>query len=157
MQKLLLFLFLICSMPVFAQRGYLNIKKKGFKKVRSYQEGSAIQFQTTQGRMVAGYIALVKRDSLLVNSNWYRSGDISKIFIRGPVDALGPFLWTTGAVALSTAGMTLAEWASFEKSLQYSAAIGYGNFLIRYVPAFIKRKKYNIGKKFTLQTIDLHF
>jgi hypothetical protein len=60
-------------------------------------------------------------------------------------------------VALSTAGMTLADWASFEKSLGYSAAIGYGNFLIRYLPAFLKRKHYNIGKKFSVQTLDLHF
>ena len=108
--------------------------------------------------MVAGYIALVnKNDSILVNSNWYRTSNISKIIIRGRVDALGPFLWTTGGVALSTAGMTLAGWADFEKALGYSAGIGYGNFLIRYLPASLRRKKYKIGKKFTLQTLDLHF
>jgi hypothetical protein len=158
MQKLLLVLFFFCTQQLFAQRGYLYIKKKGYKKVRTYAEGSAIHFQTRDGRTAAGYIALVKKDSLLVNNSWYRAGEISKIIIRGKVDgAIGTLLWTTGGVALSTAGMTLAEWASFKKSLGYSAAIGYGNFLIQYLPSFIKRKKYNIGKKFTVQTLDLHF
>ena len=158
MQKLLLVLFFLCSQEVFAQRGYLYIKKKGYKKVRTYGEGSAIHFKTKDGRVAAGYIALVKKDSLLVGNKWYKANEISRIIIRGKVDgALGAFLWTTGGVALSTAGMTLAEWASFEKSLGYSAAIGYGNFLIRYLPAFLKRKHYNIGRKFTVQTLDLHF
>ena len=158
MQKLLLILLLFCSQQVFAQRGYLYVKKKGYKKVRSFAEGSAIHFQTKDGRKVAGYLALVKKDSLLINNKWYRANEISKVIIRGKVDgALGTFLLTTGGVALSTAGMTLAEWASFKKSLAYSSAIGYGNFLIQYLPALIKRKKYNIGKKFTVQTLDLHF
>jgi hypothetical protein len=157
MRKMLLVFLFLCTQQVFAQRGYLYIKKKGYKKVRTYTEGAAIHFQSKNGKTTAGYIAMIKNDSMLVNSNWYRVNDISKIILRGKVDgAVSTLLLTTGGVALSTAGMTLAEWASFKKSLAYSSAIGYGNFLITYLPSFIKRKKYNIGKKFTLHTFDLH-
>ncbi|MGZ4019922.1 MAG: hypothetical protein ACXVJ5_12795 [Flavisolibacter sp.] len=57
---------------------------------------------------------------------------------------------------IATAGMTLAGWTSFEKALGYSVALGYGNFLILNFPS-LKRRKYNIGKKYALQTFDLYF
>ena len=158
MQKLLLIFLLLCSQQlVVAQRGYLNVKKNGYKKVKSFPEGAAIEFQTKQGFAVAGYIALIKKDSLMVNTKWYHSKDITKIILRHGDNLLTPFLWTTLGVALSTAGMTLAKWGSFEESLRASAIIGYGNLFIFSIPKLLKRNKYRIGKKFTLQTIDLHF
>jgi hypothetical protein len=92
-----------------------------------------------------------------VNSYWFATKDIARIILRekGKYQLDLPiFLWTTAGVILSTAGMTLAKWSSFNKSLQYSAGIGYTNFFITHFP---KRKQYKMGKKFSVQTFDLHF
>jgi hypothetical protein len=158
MQKLLLIFFLVLSPTLFAQRGFLYIKKKGFKKVRTFEEGSLIKFETRDDQIIYGGLALVKRDSVYVNGHPFALADIKTIFLRERKFNFDfpTFLWTTGGVALSTAGMTLAKWTGFRNALAYSAAIGYGNFIVQLFPEF-KRRKYNIGKKFTLRALDLHF
>jgi hypothetical protein len=142
----------------FAQKGFLYVKKKGFKKVSTFQEGSIIKFETKEQQVVYGIMTLVKKDSILVNAQWFKASSIVKIFLREKTVEFPTttFLWTTLGVGISTGGMTLAKWTSFRKALAYSAGIGYGNFLIQFFPKF-RRKKYRIGKKFTLQTFDLHF
>lgn len=155
----MLFVFLLFfSQLLFAQKGFLYIKKKGFKKVKTFGEGSAIKFETKNHQMIYGVMTLVKKDSMFVNGQWFGTSAIAKIILKEKMFAFPTttFLWTTAGVAIATAGMTLAEWTSLGKALSYSAGIGYGNFLIQFFPKF-KRKKYNIGKKFTLQTFDLHF
>jgi hypothetical protein len=158
MQKLLLIFFLLFSQIVCAQRGFLYVKKKGFKKVRSFEEGSMIKFQTKDNQVIYGGLARIKKDSVYVNQNWFAVSEIKKIILRANKFHFDSktFLLTTAGVALSTAGMTLAEWANFKDALTYSAGIGYGNFIIANFPS-LKRKKYKTGKKFTLQTLDLHF
>ena len=158
MQKLLLIFFLLFSQIVFAQRGFLCVKKKGFKKVKTFEEGSFIKFKTKDGEVIYGGIQLVKKDSIYVNSHWFNINRVNKIYLRDKKYGFDTktFLLTTAGVVISTAGMTLAEWASFKDALAYSAGIGYGNFIIANFPS-LKRKKYSIGKKFTLQTLDLHF
>ena len=103
------------------------------------------------------FLSFVKNDSLYVNGHWYRSGNISSIMVSDRGSVAAPLLLTTAGVLLTTVGMTLAEWGTVEQSLGWSAGIGYTNFLIRILPKHLKRKKYNIGKKFTIQTLDLHF
>jgi len=158
MQKLLLVFFLLFSQLVFAQRGFLYIKKKGFKKLRSFEEGSVIQFETRDNQFIYGELVLVKKDSIYVNNNWFATPAIEKIFLNKKNYRFDSktFLLTTAGVAISTAGMTLANWTDFKRALGYSAGLGYGNFIIANFPS-LKRKKYIIGKKFTLQTLDLHF
>jgi hypothetical protein len=159
MQKLLLITLLFLAQFAFAQKGFLNVKKKSFKKVRTFEEGSTIRFETKNGSIIYGGLALVRKDSIYVNGNWFAAKDIGRIILRerGKYRFDPPiFLWTTAGVVLSTAGMTLAKWSSFNKSLQYSAGIGYGNFLITHFPK-LKRKQYKMGKKFSVQTFDLHF
>jgi hypothetical protein len=157
MQKLLLILFLLFSQLLLAQRGFLYVKKKGYKKVKTFEEGSILKFET-DGSIIYGGLELVKQDSILVNGYWIATSGIKTIFLRTGNYHFDSktFLLTTAGVALATAGITLANWTSFENALAYSAAIGYGSFLIHNFPN-IRRKKYNIGKKFTLQTLDLHF
>jgi hypothetical protein len=159
MQKLLLILSLFFSQILFAQRGFLYVKKHGYKKVKTFEEGSAIKFETKDGQIIYGELALVLKDSIYVNDHRFAASDIKKIILKqkgsGGFD-YETFLWTTGGVILATAGMTLAKWASVETAFAFSAGIGYGNYLIRYFPKF-KRKAYSIGKKFSLQTLDLHF
>lgn len=158
MQKLLLIFFLLFSQIVFAQRGFLYVKKKGFKKVRTFEEGRAIKFKTKDGEVIYGGIQFVKKDSIYVNSHWFNVKRINKIYLRDRKYHFDvpTFLLTTAGVAISTAGMTLAEWTDFKNALNYSAGIGYGNFIITHFPS-LKRKSYNIGRKFSLQTLDLHF
>src|SRR5689334_21080751 len=157
MQKPLLFIFLFFTQLVFAQRGVLYVKKHGFKKVKSFGEGSAIKLETKNQDIVYGSLIWVKKDSIDVNGHWLAVTDIKEIIFRERQKFFDPetFLWTTGGVVLSTAGMTLAKWTSFGNALAYSAGLGYGKYLIHYFPGF-KRRKYKIGKKFSLQTFDLH-
>ena len=158
MQRSMLILLLLFSQIVLAQRGFLYIKKKGFKKVRSFEEGSVINFETKDNQIIYGELILVKRDSIYVNNNWFAVSEIKKIFLKKKQFHIDPktFLLTTAGVAIATAGMTLAKWTDFKSALGYSAGLGYGNFLIANFPS-LKRKKYIIGKKFSLQTFDLHF
>ena len=158
MQKLLLVFLLFFSPTLFAQRGVLYVKKHGFKKVKSFEEGSAIKLKIQNQDIIDGVLSWVKKDSIAVNNHWLAVADIKEIILREKKSSFDyeTLLWTTGGVIISTAGMTLAKWASFKNALAYSAGLGYGNFLIRYFPKF-KRKKYKIGNKFTLQTLDLHF
>ncbi|MGZ3939427.1 MAG: hypothetical protein ACXVLT_12395 [Flavisolibacter sp.] len=158
MQKLLLLVFLLFSSSLFAQRGFLYVKKKGYKKVRTFEEGSLLKFSTRDDQIIYGGLALVKKDSILVNNNWFAPSNIKTLYLREDHYQFDShtFWLTTAGVALATAGITLAGWTSFGKALGYSAAIGYGNFLVLNFPS-LKRKKYSIGKKYTLQTLDLHF
>jgi hypothetical protein len=158
MQKLLLILLLFFSQSVFAQRGFLYVKKKGYKKVRTFEEGGTLKFETKDDLIIYGELAQVKKDSIYVNNNWFATANIKTLFLREGHYHFDSktFLLTTAGVVLATAGMTLAGWTDFEHALAYSASIGYGNFLILNFPS-LKRKKYKIGKKFALQTFDLHF
>jgi len=158
MQKLLLVALLVCSNSLFAQKGFLYVKKKGYKKVRTFEEGNPVKFRTKDDQIVFGTMALVKKDSILVNNKWFGANNIKTIYLRDNHYQFDShtFWLTTAAVALAAVGMTLAGWASFGKSLGYSAAFGYGSFLLRNLPD-ASRKKYNIGKKYSLQTFDLHF
>lgn len=157
MQKWLLLLCLVVSQNLMAQKGLLYVRKNGIKKVRTFAEGDVIHFTTKDKQVVRGPIAMVKKDSLYINGFWYRSGNISRIILRARNKVMPALLLTTAGVALSTAGMTLAKWGSFEGSAKTSAGLGYGNFLIRNGPKLIKRRSYRIGRKFRLQTFDLHF
>ena len=158
MQKLLLIFLLSFPQLLFAQKGFLYVKKKGYKKVRTFEEGSILKFETRDEQIIYGRLTLVKKDSIYVNSNWFASSDIRKIYLTDEKYHFDSktFWLTTAGVALATIGLTLANWTSFGKALGYSAALGYGSFLLQNFPS-LRRKKYDIGKKFTLQTFDLHF
>ena len=157
MQKWLLLLFLFAAYSASAQRGMLFVKKKGFKKVASFGEGSPIIFQTKDGGISEGYISLIRNDSVYVNGLAYHKDYISRIILQKRNPRLKKDLMlTTAGVLLCTAGMTLAEWTTPENAFISSAVIGYGNFLIANLSMF-KRKHYVIGRRFSLQTLDLHF
>ena len=158
MQKCLLLLFLFITSAACAQKGVLFVKKKGFKKVASFSEGDPFRFRTNGGGQVEGYISLIKNDSIYVNGMGYHQSSIRKIIVRKKEKIITgeQLLYVTAGVALSTTGMTLAKWASFGTALATSAVLGYGNILVRYLFHF-RRSQYRIGKKFTVQTLDLHF
>jgi len=153
--RLLLFLLLL-AFNVNAQRGMLFVKRNGIKKVATFNEGMPIHF-ISEGRHVQGVIGMVRKDSILIYDTWFGVENISRIVLRDKTGWQKTFILTTAGVALATAGMRLAKWDSFERSLAFSSVIGYGNFAIHFLPKFMKRRSYPIGKKYRLQAIDLHF
>lgn len=153
----MVFLMVVLSTAVQAQRGTLFVKKHGFKRVASFNEGAQIKFILKDGTAVAGYIALIKNDSIYVNNFGYHSGNIARIILHENKDQMlkTQLLYIGAGVLLCATGLTLAQWASFPVALAYSGGIGLGNFLLRVLPK-VKRSKYKIGKKFSVQTFDLH-
>lgn len=157
MRKQLLILCILLSPALFAQRGILYIKR-GYKKMAAYAEGDPIRLQLQTGAVMEGYIALIKNDSVFVNGEGFPASLISTVYVPRKKDEnfWKQFWYATAGVAISTTGMTLAKWTDFKTALAVSATLGYARYLWM-VPQLFKRKKYPIGKKFTIQLLDLHF
>ncbi|MGZ8544099.1 MAG: hypothetical protein ACXWV0_02335 [Flavisolibacter sp.] len=157
MQKCWLLILLLLSYRADAQRGMLFIKKKGYKKVAEFAEGQQISFQKVNGEFVKGMIWIVRKDSILVDGNLHAVSSISRIILRPKNNKLAKeLLITTGAIVATSACMRLAKWSEFSSAMAYNSTMGYGNILIRTIPK-IKRRQYRIGKKYSIQPLDLHF
>ncbi len=152
-----LLILLALSSNAGAQRGMLFIKKKGYKNVASFSEGQQISFQNDKGEYVKGMIWIVRNDSILVDGQMHAVSSISRIILRPKDNKLvKEFFITTGAIVASSGFMRLANWSTFPAALSHNAAIGYGNIVIRSLRK-IKRKQYRIGKKYSIQSLDLRF
>jgi hypothetical protein len=157
MQKWLLVFVLLFSQAVTAQRGMVFVKKNGYKKVHSFAEGDPITFQVKDGFITSGYISLVRNDSIYVNGMGFSARSVSRIFLREKKHELPrQFLLTTGYVLVIAGAASVSKNYSFGSALGIAAILGYGQLLIRQIPN-LKRYKYKIGKKFSIQTLDLHF
>jgi hypothetical protein len=157
MRTALLTILLILPVLLHAQRGMLFIKKKVFKKVHTISEGEAIKFKKTNGDVIHGYLWLVKNDSVFVDGNGHPVSSIQNIILREKDGRLvRQTLLTAGAVVVVSGLMSLAKWESFEQALRVNSSVGFGNILLRTIPK-LKRRQYQIGKKFSIQPIDLHF
>jgi hypothetical protein len=55
------------------------VKKKGFKKVRTFEEGSMLKFETRKDKVVYGTLALVKKDSVRINDHWFATNNITTV------------------------------------------------------------------------------
>ncbi len=78
MQKLLLISLLFFSQTAFSQRGFLYVKKKGFKKVMAFAEGEVIKFRTKNDQLINGSVVLVKKDSIHINNTWVGISNIEQ-------------------------------------------------------------------------------
>jgi hypothetical protein len=156
MRNGMLLLFLLLSISAYSQRGALLVKKRGLKKVHSFAEGAHIRFYTSEGDFVQGMITLVKGDSIYVNHNAFPASSIRRIVLRDKKSMVPQILLTTAGVAAASGMISLAGGSAYGDAVRTTAAIGYGSILLRTVPK-LKRKKYPIRKKFTVQTLDLHF
>ena len=152
----MLLIFLFLSSLAQAQLGTLIVKKHGYKKVASFPEGAQIKFQQHNGMVVQGQISLIKGDSIYINYLAYPISSISRILINQEMnkEIKRQFLFYTAGVILCTAGLILANFGTLSSSVISSMVIGYGNFIIKYL-RHLKRGKYNIGRKFVLQPLDL--
>jgi hypothetical protein len=157
MQKLLLVFCLLCYQLCFSQRGLLFVKKHGHK-VATFPEGAAVKFKLKDQSIVAGYISIVKSDSLNINGFWFPQSSIKEIvFAEKPNEHLAQqILLTTAFIAFTTTAITISKQMDFKSAVISSSALGFGRLFISLLPHF-KRTKYRIGKKFTVQTLDLHF
>ncbi len=149
-----MFMFICCG--TFAQRGVIFIKKKGYKKVASFAEGQQIHFRNHQGEHVKGMIWIVRNDSLMVDGQMHALTSFSRIYLREKSKLAREVLITTGGILAASGFMHLAGWSRFDDALTHNATLGYGNILVRNLSKF-KRRQYVIGRKFSIQALDLRF
>lgn len=159
---LLIALFLFSCMAVHAQTGYLFVKK-GIRKKKSYGEGDWITLKTQDHRTYAGFITLLRNDTIFINGKPVPRIAVQAVLLdrksKGFHIDPGQLGLITAGVALTTAGLTLSKQAGFSEALIAGAAIGYGPLLVKYLGIKIlslRRKKYRIGKKFRLQVLDFY-
>jgi hypothetical protein len=151
-----LLLLMLISCGTFAQRGVIFIKKKGYKKVASYAEGQQIHFRNHKDEHVKGMIWIVRNDSIMVDGQMHAVGSISRIYVREKSRIGREVLITTGGIIATSGLMRLAGWSRFDDALSHNAVLGYGNILVRNLSKF-KRRQYIIGRKFSIQALDLRF
>ncbi|MEJ0106503.1 MAG: hypothetical protein WDO19_29910 [Bacteroidota bacterium] len=160
---LLLLLFtLFLTQVCLSQQSFLFLKKNGHKK-RTWTEGDIIRLRLVNDDVLEGRILLLRNDSIFINDLAFRTGDVKQVLLKRkekkpfPVDAL-QMLYITGGVALSTIGMKAAGWETTERALLYSSIIGYGPILITAATRNLnlRRRHFNIGKKFRLQVLDFY-
>jgi hypothetical protein len=157
MQKQLLVIFLLLSFSGMAQRGLVFVKKNGIKRVALFAEGAPVSFLIQDYGKMDGTITLVSHDTIFINGLGFPARSVKTIFLPRRNDHLPTqLLYATAGVVLCTAGITAAKWASFKNALAYAAGIAYLPYAIPAIK-MLRRKKYRIGKKFTLQPLDLHF
>ena len=160
---LLLFFVSSASMYAEAQQSFLFLKKNGHKK-RIWTEGDIIRLQLVNDDLLEGRIQLLRNDSIFINDLVFRTGDVKRVILKRrqnkqfPIDGKQALL-ITGGVGLATLGLKTAGWTeTYGKALLYSSIIGYGPILISYATQqmHLRRRHFNIGKKFRLQVLDFY-
>jgi hypothetical protein len=159
MRMALLVACILFMQTSFGQKGMLFVKKHGYKRVAVFVEGDQIKFRLRSQTIIEGYIDMIKNDSIYVNGLVFNKEELDRIIIRKN-DAKGwmnQFMITT---ALSAGIVGILYLGDKDKEdpdiIPKMAVIAYTPLVIRGLK-FLKRKKYNLGKKFILQTVDLHF
>ena len=142
-----------------AQTGYLNVKKNG-RKVRTFYEGDYVRVQIGQ-RIFEGYLNLLKDDTVYIDRTAYHHSQLKTIYLprkKPKGTSIKQIAFVTAGVALSTFGMVVSKYETFDNALRSTAAIGYGPLVINELRRHIsfKKKKYKLGKKFTVQVLDFY-
>jgi hypothetical protein len=158
---LFIFVFLFSFFLSNSQQGYLFVKKGGNKK-KTYLEGDRIMLQVKDGTIYTGLITLLLNDTIYISGRPIPRTDVASVIVAKPkkkfhIDA-ETLLLITGGVALTTAGLTLSNQASFKEALTAGLTIGYSPLLLQYLGSKIslRRKKFKMGKKFRLQVLEFH-
>lgn len=163
MNRLLLLLLALFSFAVCqSQTGYLFVKK-GSKKKRTYLEYDRIMLRLQDGTMRYGMITRLMNDTIFLSGKPIPRTSVAQVVLSERKKKkfhvpLKELLLITGGVALTTAGLTLSEQATFKEAATAGATIGYGPLVVGYAQSKIslKRKKFKIGKKFRLQILDFY-
>ena len=159
MRCLLLLFLLFFYQDTYAQKAFLFIKKGG-KKVHTFYEGDPIKLKAGN-YIYDGYIAGLKNDSIYIKGMVIHRSQVNAIYFKRqkPKGVTAKQLaFITGGVVLSTFGMVASNYETFDNAWKSSTAIGYGPVLVNKARRHIsfKRKKYHIGKKFSLQVLDFY-
>ncbi|MES1219929.1 MAG: hypothetical protein ABUT20_30790 [Bacteroidota bacterium] len=166
MKRLLLVLLifsLFTSNYVDAQQSFLFLKKNGRKK-RTWTEGDIIRLQLVNDDLLEGRILLLRNDSIYINDLAFRTEDVKRVIVSRkskkpfPINGVQA-LYIAGGVGLSTVGMKTAGWTeTYGKALWYSSVIGFGPILLSAAVQHLnlRRKHFDIGKKFRLQVLDFY-
>ena len=163
MNRLLVIILLLFSSTFsWSQTGYLFVKK-GFKKKKTYTEGSTIYLRLHNDSLRYGLITRLMNDTIYLSGRPIPRTAVKEVIIRTKrsksfhIDGK-TLLLITGGVALVAGGLTLSNQADFNEALLAGAVMGYGPLAIGYLKRKIsfKRKKYKIGKKFRLQVLDFY-
>ena len=155
---LIIFCFFIIN-NTCAQTGYLNVKKNG-RKVKTFYEGDYVRVQIGQ-RIFEGYLNLLKDDTVYIDRTAYHQSQLKTIYLprKKPKGVSAKQIaFVTAGVALSTFGMVVSKYETFNDAIVSTSAIGYGPLAIHELKRHIsfKRKKYKLGKKFTVQVLDFY-
>jgi hypothetical protein len=157
-----IFLLLACLLFLensHAQKGMLFVKKHGYKRVAVFVEGDFIKFRLKDNSTVEGHIALIKNDSIYVNGVGFDKDELERIIIRkNDVKGLwSQFMITTAASAALVGILYLGDKEKEDPNIIPKVAVISYTPIVWRALKFLKRKKYRLGKKFVLQTVDLHF
>ncbi|GAB3007846.1 hypothetical protein GCM10027051_04970 [Niabella terrae] len=145
------------------QQAFLFVKKGGRKKA-IFVQGDPIRLVTTDGFRMDGRIKLLEGDTIyLTEDRQLSTGQVGRVLKNVRDKSWVPDTYTllliTGGAALTTAGLTLSDQASFKQAALAGVVIGYGPLLIRYIwnkmTWLIRRKYYPIGNRYRLQLLDL--
>ena len=155
MQRLLLiFSFFLC-LQSSGQKAYLFIKKNN-KKVRSFPEGSYLTVQTPEGR-VAGYMMLLKNDSIFIGGRRLHVNEVQKIILPKPESKIDLFNAAVTTVGVFTIAYFAAKFGpqTFTETLIISSAVGYWPLIRRLLKDAFRKDQYRVGRKFKIQVFDL--
>lgn len=163
MNRLLLIIFsLFIFSDVNAQPNQLFIKK-GVHKKRSYYEGDRIHVQLVNGTERTGIITRLVDSSVFINGKEIRQHDISAVIIDGVRKNKLPDLKTMAligaGVGLTTLGLTLNDANEPKTAIIAGLTIGYAPILLKFLGGrflyALTRKKYKMGKKFSIRVFDI--
>ncbi len=159
---LLLLLFCLGATCCQGQMSYLFIKK-GAKKKRVYHEYDRITVLLPGDSIIHGMITRLANDTIFLSGNPIPAARVKAVIVKNKKEKLpmvdaNTLLLITGGVALTTAGLTLSNQATFKEALTAGLVIGYAPLLIRYIGSKVSlgRKQFKMGKKYRLQVLDFY-
>lgn len=122
--------------------------------------GTPILIITTKNEVMAGSVIQLKKDSFYFNYATVAVKDIQHIKLPRNKPKMKfnweEFGYISLGVGLTAAGLTLAKWRDFREALGIASAIGYSPYLFRMLKsASLKKRKFMIGKKYTLRIWDI--
>ena len=162
LRSLAVSVFLFTSLSSYSQSSYLFIKK-GFKKKRIYIEGEMIHIKLQDGNQKTGTITFLKDSLVFINNNPVQLSSIKYvILIKKSLFHLPNtktmILIGVGSV-LTSIGLSLNNSGNRAGAIIAGPVIGFGPLMLRYSGSrflrMLSRKKFRIGKKFSLQILDL--
>lgn len=160
MAKNLLCIFCLFPFFVKAQNDLLILNRRG-KEILSFRTGNKIKIETTYQQIFEGYITDMHKDSIFINGQAWHYKEIAAIMrlregsgfllFGSAMMVAGSGMFILGAVNGLRRGDSLNEWYTSFELISGPLLIAAG-YLLRQAYYI----KYKIGRKFTLQYLELN-